>query len=352
MAYIGKSPTAAPLTSSDVADGIITTAKLADDAVTKPKLDDAIDTVNYKNKLINGDMAIAQRGTSFTSSGSANNDDTYHLDRWYVLSDTNDVVDITQSSTAPTNQLYSCALDVETANKKFGIAQIIENKNCTGLIGQTATLSFKAKASAVDKLDNVKCAIISWSSTADAVTSDLVSAWGVEGTNPTLASNLTYENTPANLSVTTSWATYSVSAAIDTSSTTNVAVFIWSDVTDTTAGQFLYITDVQLEVAAAASDFEFLPYDVNLQRCKRYFNSFFNENNVPIFQYKGTFRALYYPFPVTMRTTPTLTVGTVSGFSAFNSSAISTTGLYAYEDVSSTDTTTMTVGDLELDGEL
>jgi len=281
MAYIGKSPTAAPLTSSDVADGIISTAKLADDAVTKPKLDDAIDTVNYKNKLINGDMAIAQRGTSFTSSGSANNDDTYHLDRWYVLSDTNDVVDITQSSTAPTNQLYSCALDVETANKKFGIAQIIENKNCTGLIGQTATLSFKAKASAVDKLDNVKCAIISWSSTADAVTSDLVSAWGVEGTNPTLASNLTYENTPANLSVTTSWATYSVSAAIDTSSTTNVAVFIWSDVTDTTAGQFLYITDVQLEVAAAASDFEFLPYDVNLARCQRYFQTSFEPGTTP-----------------------------------------------------------------------
>ena len=29
MAYIGKTPTAAPLTSSDVADGIITNAKLA-----------------------------------------------------------------------------------------------------------------------------------------------------------------------------------------------------------------------------------------------------------------------------------------------------------------------------------
>jgi len=30
MAYIGKTPTAAPLTSSDVTDGIITKAKLAD----------------------------------------------------------------------------------------------------------------------------------------------------------------------------------------------------------------------------------------------------------------------------------------------------------------------------------
>ena len=34
MAYIGKIPTAAPLTSSDVADGIITNAKLAQDIIS------------------------------------------------------------------------------------------------------------------------------------------------------------------------------------------------------------------------------------------------------------------------------------------------------------------------------
>jgi uncharacterized protein (DUF1778 family) len=34
MSYIGKSPTAAPLTSSDVADGIITNAKLAQDVIS------------------------------------------------------------------------------------------------------------------------------------------------------------------------------------------------------------------------------------------------------------------------------------------------------------------------------
>ena len=31
----------------------------------------------FKNRLINGDFDIAQRGTSFTSTSSANNDDTY-----------------------------------------------------------------------------------------------------------------------------------------------------------------------------------------------------------------------------------------------------------------------------------
>ena len=98
--------------------------------------------LSNRNHLINGAFAVAQRGTSFTSSSSANNDDTYVLDRWYILSDGNDVIDVSQeTSTIPTNGKYAIALDVETANKKFGIAQIIEGKNCVGLIGDTITFS-------------------------------------------------------------------------------------------------------------------------------------------------------------------------------------------------------------------
>ncbi len=79
--------------------------------------------VGFRNALINGDFSIAQRGTSFTSSGSGNNDDAYTLDRWYILSDGNDAIDVTQeTSVVPTNQLTAIALDVETTNKKFGIA--------------------------------------------------------------------------------------------------------------------------------------------------------------------------------------------------------------------------------------
>jgi len=280
MGYVGVKPSAVPLTSADITDGIITSAKIADGTIANADISSTAAIAQSKilgnpltkNAIINGDFAVAQRATSFTSTSSANNDDTYTLDRWYILSDGNDAIDVTQeTSVVPTNELYAIALDVETANKKFGIAQIIEQKNCVGLIGNTVTLSFKAKVSATTKLDNVKCAIVAWSGTADTVTSDIISAWGAEGTNPTLIANATYENTPANLNVTTSYATYSVSAAVDTSSTKNIIVFIWSDVTDTTAGDFLYITDVQLEKGSAASDFEFLPIDVSLGRCQRYY---------------------------------------------------------------------------------
>lgn len=229
-----------------------------------------------RNLLINGCFRVAQRGVSFTSATTpANSDDTYLLDRWTLLSDGNDIVDVTQSTERPaTKFLKSIALDVETTNKKFGIVQFIENQNAEYIIGDTVVFSFYAKVSSATKLDNVKAAIISWGSTADSVTSDVVSAWGNENVNPTLAANWTYENTPANLNVTTSWARYSVSAAIDTASTTNVGVMIWSDVTDTTAGDFLYITGCQLELGSSPSAFEYRPISVERQLCKRYYQTF------------------------------------------------------------------------------
>lgn len=222
-----------------------------------------------RNAIINGSMAIAQRGTSFVAAD--NDDDSYNLDRWYVLSDGNDVVDITQNTaTIPTNGKYAMALDVETINKKFGIAQIIEADSCTGLIGSEVTLSFKGRVSATTNLDNVKAAIVAWSGTADTVTSDIVSAWGVEGTNPTLVANATYENTPANLNLTTSYATYSITATIDRANTKNIIVFIWSDVTTTSLSEFLYITDVQLEIGPVATPFERRPIGAELALCQRY----------------------------------------------------------------------------------
>jgi hypothetical protein len=117
----------------------------------------------------------------------------------------------------------------------------------------------------------VKCAIVAWSGTADTVTSDIVSVWNGEGTNPTLIANATYENTPANLSVTTSFASYSVTANVDTASTKNIIVFIWSDVKETTVGDFLHITNVQLESGSTATGFDYRPFGTELALCQRYY---------------------------------------------------------------------------------
>ena len=266
----------------------------------------ASSSMGFKNRIINGGMNIAQRGTSFTSTGSANNDDTYVLDRFYILSDGNDVIDVTQTTTVPTGAKYSIGLDVETINKKFGIAQIIENANCSDAIGGAVTVSFQAKVSATTNLDNIKCAIVAWSGTADTVTSDIISAWGVEGTNPTLIANATYENSPANLNVTTSFATYSVTANVDTASTSNIILFIWSDVTTTSLGEFLYITNVQLEKGSTATSFD---YRSELALAQRYYyKATVLVNNSPFgmaFANSATEARGIVELPVIMRSNPT-----------------------------------------------
>jgi hypothetical protein len=221
-----------------------------------------------RNRLINGDMRVSQRGTSFVAG--ANNDDTYNLDRWTLLSDGNDIVDVTQANVAPTAGLFSIGLDVETVNKKFGIIQIIEQRNIVGMFNQPVTLSFSARTSG-SSIGNMKAVILSWNSTADTVTSDVVSAWGADGVTPTWATNWTAENTPQNLAPSNTWTRYSITATLDTASTNNVAVFIWCDDMTTTLGDFLYVTDVQLEVGSLATPFERKTFSAVLAECQRYY---------------------------------------------------------------------------------
>ena len=231
-----------------------------------------------RNKIINGDFIISQRGTTFTASDNGgnitgnNNDDKYTLDRWYLLSDGNDIVDVNHNSdNAPKTGQKCIRLDVETTNKKFGVAQIIESHYGSDLYGENVTLSFKAKVSSTTKLDNVKAGVVSWVGTADSVTSDIISAWGAEGTNPTLIANAHFQNTPANLGVTTEYQEFVIENVQVRPDTSNLIVFLFSDVTDTTAGDFLFFTDVQLEQGETNTPFERRDHGEVLQQCQRYF---------------------------------------------------------------------------------
>lgn len=281
-----------------------------------------------KNAIINGDFRISQRGESGTAAYTAattpaNNDDTYLHDRWILLSDGNDIVDVSQSTEAPTGGLLSCALDVETINKKFGILQVIEQKNCVHMIGGNVSLSFQAKVSDITKLDNIKAAVISWDGVADTVTSDIISVWGAEDTTPTLVANWTFENTPANLGVTATWTRFTIpNIAIDTASAKNIGVFIWSDGFSDTLAKFLYITGVQLEKNAVSSEYEWRNITDELIKCQRYFCKSHNQDVVPGTATTGgttdfTATALTNSdhqvqhsreYPVEMRAIPTVTV--------------------------------------------
>lgn len=78
MAFIGNQPTAVPLTSSQLADGLITSAKIADGAVVNVDVNStaaiAYSKLNLATSIVNGDIAnatIALAKLSATGTPSA-----------------------------------------------------------------------------------------------------------------------------------------------------------------------------------------------------------------------------------------------------------------------------------------
>mgnify|MGYP001190859860 FL=1 len=71
MGFIGKQPTPVPLTSSDITDGIISTAKIADDAVTGAKIENTPSIANGLT-LSDGNLVVASgHGLDFSANSSA-----------------------------------------------------------------------------------------------------------------------------------------------------------------------------------------------------------------------------------------------------------------------------------------
>ena len=178
-----------------------------------------------------------------------------------LLSDGNNVANVDQElTTVPLGAYAAAKVTVATANKKFGFLFPIEARDARQIIGGTASLSFKArKGGSNATLGSLRAAIISWSGTEDVITRDVVSgtSWGAAGTNPTLAANWTYENTPSNLALTTSYQEFKIeNVAIDTASAKNVGVFIWTDDTNATVNDIVYLADINLVPGAVATSYK------------------------------------------------------------------------------------------------
>jgi len=106
--------------------------------------------------------------------------------------------------------------------------------------------------------------------------------------------------------------TNGTSGTLNTSWNTNVAAnnaVGQVNLADSTANEW-YITGVQLEAGTTASDFEFLPYDVNLGRCQRYYFQINSENSFGAIGsgvYNSTTACrVTLTYPKIMRATPTI----------------------------------------------
>lgn len=181
----------------------------------------------------------------------------------------------------------------------------------------------------------MRCAILSWTGTADAVTSDVISAWAQNGTNPTWATNWTMENVPVNLALTNSFARYTVeNVAIDTASMKNVAVVIWVDDGTIASGDDFWISEVMLNVGGTVADFTPRPFAEELCLCQRYYVRI--RDTAQAYAHFATGFVIGVTFqvalPTTMRTTPTITASGIghrfagADYTLSSVSALSVTG--------------------------
>jgi hypothetical protein len=259
------------------------TVTLPDGSVTTAKL--AYDPNPFRNIIINGDMSIAQRGTSASSVSSGYNT----IDRFSIIQANSSANwNESQSTDVPNSQGFSTSwkLLVSTggaiaSNQRTTIRQRFEGQNLQYLKKGTAsaesvTASFWVKSSTTGTYICQLRDINNSRSISKSYTINSANTW--EKKTITYAGDTTGTLTNNNGASLDIW--WWLDAGTNYSSGTLQTS--WETLTDAdsavgqtnlgaTTNNDFYITGVQLEAGTTASDFEFLPYDVNLQRCQRYF---------------------------------------------------------------------------------
>jgi len=94
-----------------------------------------------------------------------------------------------------------------------------------------------------------------------------------------------------------------------------------------TSGATFDITGVQLEAGTTASDFEFLPPDVNLQRCQRYFQTYTQPPLRGVINAGNSLGRAGMVLPVPMRSAPTASSGALPVFDGSSISTVSSIGV-------------------------
>jgi len=264
-----------------------------------------------RNRIINGGMDIAQRGTSFAAIAAG----AYSLDRWRWGQLGAMVCTVSQSTDVPNNTFQSsCKVDVTTADSSIAaldyaqILQSIEGYNVRDLIGTTFTLSFWVKSpktgthcvalrnGETDRVfvkEYTVAAANTWEYKTLTVTGGLITAGTWNWTNGqgliilfSLACGTTYHTTAD------AWQTGNLLA---TANQVNVM--------DNTANEF-FITGVQLEPGAVATPFERRIYGQELALCQRYYAV--TTANTRGYNPGNSFIETFVYWPQQMRAAPTV----------------------------------------------
>ena len=212
-----------------------------------------------RNRIINGNMYVAQRGTSATVTAGTTvpTASTGYpcVDRWFVYS-TGANVTAAQVAGA-TNNKNLLQVTGAASVTAVGIGQRIEQLNSYDLAGQTCTLSVN--------IANSLLTTVTWTASY-ATTAD---TFGTIGT-PTKTQIAT-----GTFTVTSTLTQYTVNIAVPAAATTGVEILF--TVGAQTSGTW-QIGNAQLEVGTVATPFERRLYGQELALCQRYYEKSYNNS--------------------------------------------------------------------------
>jgi hypothetical protein len=261
----------------------------------------------FKNRIINGAMVIDQRNAG-ASSVPATGSYTYtSLDRYFTSVNTPATSTAIQSTTVPTGFSYSLKIGrsgTGTAGlNTFG--QVIETNNSQDLASSSVTLSFWAKVGASATFSTMSASIYS-GTVANQTAATLRSGWTGQAT---VAYN-------GSVALTTTWQQFSITGSVGSTALQLAVQFVFTTVGTAGADDNLYITGVQLEKGSTATSFDYRPYGTELALCQRYCCVIpINASGIGTgiigpwgANYNATNGRVWYSMPVTMRTTPSVSL--------------------------------------------
>jgi hypothetical protein len=286
------------------ATGDILTATNMNDVGGAINLLDGAQYAGAKNRVLNSNFSVFQRGTSFTGAFSTGTG-TYTADRWlaYIGAGANTISRQVTGDTTNLPFIQYClrvARDSgQTATNTVYLANGFESVNSIPLAGKTVVLSFYARAGA------------NYSSASNALLANVITG---TGTDQNVISGLTggVNAISQTATLTTTWQRFTYSATLAATATQVAVRFDRNPVGTAGANDYYEITGVQLEVANTASPYapNGSTYQAELAACQRYyfrqtaFTTFAPLSNFGVAT-SATNGGVVINLPVTMRVAPT-----------------------------------------------
>jgi len=228
------------------------------------------DGLMFRNRLINGNFDIWQRGTTGTPSPNSATGGYASADRWKFIGHEGGVsyasVNLTQITDAPPNSKFAAKLVSTGAGlDDVAIGQIIESSNTYDLVGEPVTFSFYLKR--LGTLTGLNTIIeISYLNAIDATPGNFLQSVPIGATVITTRtlSQSEFSNT---------WVKYSVKTPVLPAGAANgLMVRIFINGTNIGSGDLFAIGQAQLE-SGNETPFERRPYSTELDLCQAYYEA-------------------------------------------------------------------------------